>query len=152
MAGQWDRLIALSSTTPYIPGILMYKMSMPLSTHTKPRGTSYGLQSRQACVPLQTLPPLAQRGSWNVWAVKNSKAWVELWMLVFTVVKMECYPPHHNVSQVLCFAKVWWGPSWRDANSLPFWGRMSPPVMRWKWWRHRLSYSLRWSLGWTGGQ
>ena len=44
LAGQWDRCIVLNSTTLHRPGMLIYKV--PISTHSRTRGTRYWLQSK----------------------------------------------------------------------------------------------------------
>ena len=68
------------STTPYRQDILIKRAPMSVSTHTRPRGTRYWLQSREACATLYntsppTPQPIAQRGSRKyVWAVKNTRS------------------------------------------------------------------------------
>ena len=86
---------------------------MPLSAHARPRETRYWLQMQVGlCVPLNP-PPLAHRGSWNVWVVNNyqrrSKP-LNVWNVIHhaTNVSMspECDSPivwHPGTQLMLCF-------------------------------------------------
>ena len=62
MAGQWDRRIAPRGTTLNRPGILIYKVLMPLSLHVTQRNKVLAAEQVGLYAPLNP-PPLAQRGS-----------------------------------------------------------------------------------------
>ena len=102
MAGRWGRYIAPSSTIPYRPSILMYKVPMPFSAYTRLRqGT--GSRAGRPIRPSKP-PPFAQRGSWNVWVVNNYQS-------LSRALNVWTYPSHHNVSMSPeCDSPIVWHP------------------------------------------
>ena len=74
---------------------LIYKAPMPLSAHARPRETRYWLQMQVGlCVPLNP-PPLAHRGSWNVWVVNNYQRWskpLNVWNVIHRATNVSMSP------------------------------------------------------------